>query len=155
MIRLKSIGFSFQTRRDRVIVWMGMISLVLILIQIFLGTSVREEVDAIGKSQLLSSSDWIEELSVIFKIHRSFSIAVLAVVGTYALKLISTRVISTWPRVLLALILLEILVGMGLAYLEMPAALQPVHLMFAVFDFALILGLLLIYLRKTTNKSLA
>ena len=153
VVRLKPFDLSFRSRRRKSTVVWGAIGIGLLLVQIFLGTGVREEVDAIGKASLLNRNDWIEALSVTFKIHRTFSLAVIGVLGFFALRLVRTRLISTWPRILLVLLIAEVLVGMGLAYLKMPAALQPIHLMFAVFDFALALFLLLIYLRKTTTKS--
>lgn len=154
VVRLKPFDLNFRSRRRKSTVVWGAIGIGLLLVQIFLGTSVREEVDAIGKASLLNRDDWIEALTVIFKIHRTFSLVVIGVLGFFAFRLIRTRLISTWPRILLALLIAEVLVGMGLAYLEMPAPLQPIHLMFAVFDFALALFLLLIYLRKTTTKSI-
>jgi len=152
--RLKQVELGFRSLRNKRLVWIGVIGLILLLVQVFFGTNVREQVDAIGKSALLSEPDWIDQLSLVFKIHRTFSLLVLAVIGYFALSLIRTRLVSVWPRILLFLLVAEIGVGVGLAYLEMPAALQPIHLMFAVFEFALLLFLILTYLRKTTPKAL-
>jgi cytochrome c oxidase assembly protein subunit 15 len=152
VVRLKSFDFGFRMKRNRTTVLIGIIGLILLLVQIFLGTNVREEVDAIGKTSLLATEDWLEKLSVIFEFHRTFSLVVIGMMGWFAIRLIQDHAISSGPRLLLALLVGEVLVGMGLAYFEMPAALQPIHLMFAVFDFALALFLLLYYRRITTTR---
>lgn len=149
-IRLSDVGIVFKARRDKSIVILGIASLILIFIQIILGTTVREQVDTIGKTELLNSDDWLDRLGVQFLIHRSFSIAVLVVQSIFAVKVIRTRSISTWPRVLIVILFLEILVGMGLAYLGMPGSLQPLHLFLAILNLSLVVTVVGIYLRKTT-----
>jgi cytochrome c oxidase assembly protein subunit 15 len=155
VVRLRKSEFSFRPMRDRRIVVLGVVSIALILVQILLGTTVREEVDAIGKGELQAMPNWIDALSIIFKVHRSFSLVVLGVVGWFAVKIIRSRTISLWPRLLLVFVVLEILIGMGLAYFNLPGFLQPLHLLFAVFDFALILGLLLVYADKTNPSKIS
>ncbi len=154
IVRLKSVNLDFRTRRNSTTILIGGVGVVLLLIQIFLGTTVREEVDAIGKSNLITGADWIDNLSIIFKFHRTYSLVVIGVLGWFAIRLIQAHTISSGPRLLLAFLIGEVVVGMGLAYLDMPAALQPIHLMFAVFNFALALFLLLYYRKKTSNVSL-
>jgi len=149
-IKLSDIGVVFKARRDKTIVLLGVASIALILVQIFLGTTVREQVDLIGKQNLLESSDWLDKLGLKFLVHRSFSIAVLIVQLIFSIRVIRTRSISTWPRILIVVLFLEILAGMGLAYLEMPGSLQPIHLFLALSNFALVIIVLGIYLRKTT-----
>ncbi len=152
IVRLKSVNLDFHTRRNPTTILIGAAGIILLLIQIFLGTAVREEVDAIGKSNLITGPDWIENLSIVFKFHRTYSLIVIGVLGWFAIRLIQAHTISSGPRLLLAFLIGEVLVGMGLAYLEMPAALQPIHLMFAVFNFALALFLVLYYHKKTKNE---
>lgn len=152
IVRLQPPSLIFKAIRDRGLVRWGSIAGILLLIQIYLGTSVREEVDIIGKADLISDPNWIDQLSYMFEIHRTFSIAVLIVVSVFAVKVIGTRTISTLPRVLLILIFLETLFGVGLAYLDMPDILQPLHLILAIADIALITAILLIYLKKTKQS---
>ncbi|MCZ4408587.1 COX15/CtaA family protein [Cryomorphaceae bacterium 1068] len=153
IVRLKSVNLDFHTRRNRTTILIGAVGIALLLIQIFLGTTVREEVDTIGKNNLITAPDWIENLSVIFKFHRTYSLIVIGVLGWFAVRLIEAHTISSGPRLLIGFLIGEVLVGMGLAYLEMPAALQPIHLIFAVFNFALALFLLLYYHKKTSNAT--
>ncbi len=117
-IRLKPSSLTFKSKRDSSLVWIGILGFVLLLVQVYLGTSVRETVDAIGKAELISTPSWIDELGVSFKIHRTFSLLVLAIVGWFGIRVLRTQSISAWPRVLLVIIVLETLVGVGLAYLK-------------------------------------
>jgi len=149
-IKLTDIGIVFKARRDKKIVLLGIVSLALILVQIFLGTTVREQVDNIGKEALLSSENWLDQLGVNFLIHRSFSIVVLIVQLIFAIRVIRTRSISTWPRILIVILFLEILAGMGLAYLNMPGSLQPIHLFLAIANSSVVVTVLWVYLKKTS-----
>lgn len=147
----KNLGLK-KAVKDKMIMRAGWIALIIILVQTFLGTLVREEVDLIGKAELLSFPDWIEQLSINFKIHRSFSIAVVLLIGWFAIKVQRTQSIPKLPRLLLITILLEVLLGMGLAYFDMPAIMQPLHLLLAIIGFGLILAIMLIYKAKTSNS---
>ncbi|MCA1751605.1 MAG: heme A synthase [Cryomorphaceae bacterium] len=147
--KLKVHEFAFQARRDSRILTLGAVCVLLVILQIAMGTEVREAVDALMSTGEYSRDALVESLPFIFKIHRSFSIAVLLATGLFAAWLIRTRTISMWPRVLLAVVVLEVLAGMGLAYLGMPALLQPVHLLLAVVSFSLIVFLMVAYYRKT------
>jgi cytochrome c oxidase assembly protein subunit 15 len=149
--RLQQLDFAFQTKRDSRILWLGGLGIGLLLVQIALGTEVREEIDAIALRIAADRSAWIDALPNIFKIHRTFSLGVLGVIALFAFWVVRTRSVSTWPRVLLVLVCLEILAGMGLAYLGMPAILQPVHLMFAVLTFTVLVMVLVMYHRKTIH----
>ena len=57
--------------------WVIVLSLTLTLIQVVLGTSVREHVDTISETGLPKIL-WLQNPSISFYIHRSFSILVLA-----------------------------------------------------------------------------
>jgi cytochrome c oxidase assembly protein subunit 15 len=152
--RLEPSRFAFFPRRDRRLQWLGIGGMVLLLVQIYMGTTLREEVDVVAASGDPRGA-WIEALSWLFKVHRTFSLVILTLLSLYALLIIRTRSISVWPRVLLALVLLEIFAGMGLAYLGMPALLQPVHLMLAVFSLATLWYIILAYRKNTTSELLA
>lgn len=108
--------------------------LVMTLLQVYMGTVVREQVDLIAHAGI-ERSMWIESLSVIFKVHRSFSIIVLALNAYLLWKLgVFTRKINLtiWASVLV----FEILLGIGLTYLSFPSFMQPLHLLSAFVLFA-------------------
>lgn len=145
---------TFQVKRDKGINVIGLIAVVVLLAQIYLGTTVREQVDAIGKANLVALPEWIEAFGIIFKVHRTFSLIVLGIISLFAVKVIRMRAVSTWPRVLLVTVFLEVFCGMGLAYLNMPAILQPFHLVLAIVDIGIILFILFDYHQKSNRLNL-
>jgi cytochrome c oxidase assembly protein subunit 15 len=113
-------------------VWTG---LVCSLVQIMLGTQVREETDVIAQATS-DRSQWIEMMSALFYVHRSFSILIVLLTAC-TWWLLRRSSVQSWGNALLALIGVEILAGIILAYFDMPAWMQPLHLLFAVMWFAL------------------
>ncbi len=117
--------------------------LILSFIQIILGTQVREEIDVMNKASM-PREFWIDALSFLFKIHRSFSILLLLCVFMIWKKLHSVTALSLSVKRIIAVISMEVLAGVALAYLNMPAFLQPVHLFFGLVLFTMALYLLLL-----------
>ncbi|TDQ16608.1 cytochrome c oxidase assembly protein subunit 15 [Algoriphagus boseongensis] len=114
---------------------------ILMLIQVVLGTQVREQIDRISFSLGgLLREEWVERVGVNFLIHRSFSLLLLSIHGLYffwAFKFTVRKTkVNLWSQVLIGLIILEIATGMSMAYFGIPAFLQPVHLLLG----SLILG---------------
>ncbi|MDJ1500735.1 COX15/CtaA family protein [Xanthocytophaga agilis] len=115
------------------LVWVIFLSLV----QIVLGTRVREAIDVvISKMQHLMRNEWIEQLGWVFYIHRSFSLVVL-VSNVYLLFLLkkyvsSDTLVKRWAKVLVAITIIEVITGACMAYFSIPAFLQPIHLFLAV-----------------------
>lgn len=134
----------------RSIKWIVIACLIVLLIQIFLGTQVREAIDRLA---FLPRDSWISALKLEFIIHRSFS---WLVVGLHLLliwclqKSTAGKILS---RALMALILISFLTGVGMAYFNIPAVLQPLHLLLATISFGLQL-LLLFRLNSTQNAVL-
>ena len=130
------------------------LSLFLFLIQMVLGTEVRESVDAFLKIfGFENRSLLIESLGSNFIIHRSFSLIILLVqiFITYLVFIRSkqSKEFKNFTIVMLIFIVSEILVGAGMAYFEVPRVLQPVHLLIAF----MIVGLqFYIYLKNSNIK---
>ncbi len=106
----------------------------MMIVQIVLGTQVREEIDKIAfEYGNMMREQWIENLGLGFIIHRSFSILLLAIHLLFISKVYKYTVRNTnlfqWSQILLFIILLEIVSGVGMAYFGIPAFLQPVHLL--------------------------
>ncbi|RZK23934.1 MAG: heme A synthase, partial [Hymenobacter sp.] len=106
--------------------------------QIVLGTQVREQVDQIASmAGYMGRDSWVSQLGNVFKVHRSLSVLVMLLNGYVVYQL--------WPaagarlrrllQAALGLLALEIVVGITLAYLAIPAAMQPVHLTVATLLF--------------------
>lgn len=115
------------------------IALVLTLLQIFLGTQVREQIDSISVLfSGISRDSWIAHLDWTFFIHRSFSWVVLGInlwIGYLIYTKTSFEKGQTLYKRLLGLIIVEISLGVGMAYCSIPALFQPLHLLVATLIF--------------------
>jgi cytochrome c oxidase assembly protein subunit 15 len=134
VFRLSREDEVFQTKRGfRRAIWT---LAVLLFCQILMGTQVREQVDLVAKIHT-DRSAWIDMLPSIFYFHRSFSIVILLLAGWLYFKgKESLRIVQfNWAMLVL---MLELLVGIVLAYLDMPAPMQPLHLLLGVLCFALV-----------------
>ncbi len=131
-------------------VWL-MAGMVMLLIQILLGTQVRESLDVVA-NQLVDRADWISALGVSFLIHRSFSWAVLLVHAILVYKIIKSREAKGFGLSLILLILGTILSGTGMAYFSVPPFLQPVHLVLATITFGI---QFLLFLRLNQKEKVA
>ncbi len=115
-----------------------MITLGMTLLQIAMGTQVREAVDGIAQAQV-AREFWRADFPVLFYIHRSFSSIIL-----FANLLIAWTIFKTIDKqshlfkgaiALAAGVIIAILAGISLDRLGMPAVAQPVHLLMANFIF--------------------
>ncbi len=115
-----------------------LISSVLLLTQILLGTQVREFVDTVAdKLGEAQRNRWIDELGIRFYVHRSYSLVVLSAQLMWIVPLIKrTSFVSPLLKQLAQgvglSILIEIVTGAIMAYFAIPAWAQPVHLTVAV-----------------------
>ncbi len=127
---------------NRSMFWLVGILIVLSLVQIYFGTQVRQEIDVVAKTTI-NRSVWIEGLSSVFEIHRSFAIAIILIHGWVAYKLRQEKGWSTFALILLAVIVIEAFTGIIMAYLAVPKAAQPIHLFLATIAFGMQVWLLL------------
>lgn len=131
-----------------------LVASILMLVQVVLGTQVREAIDrvsfALGN---MLREEWIGKVGLVFLVHRSFSLVLLALHVLYfvwAFKFSPRHSSLTyWNQALLLLLVLEIISGMGMAYFGIPAYLQPVHLLFG----SMILGVQFILMLQLKEKS--
>lgn len=116
--------------------WLAGLSLLIIFAQMFLGTQVREEIDALIRDGF-GQDMWAEQMGMVFFVHRSFSWLVLVLLAFMAYKnergLKNNRI-----RLVFILLSIELISGVTLAYLDLPGAARVIHLLFA----SMILGLL-------------
>lgn len=131
------------TNKDRVAfspsltIWLWL-AVALTFVQIILGTQVREEVDMVASSLNYGErGSWVDQLGGIFKVHRTFSILLLLVnlYVAYRLYQLPSQRLHRLTTVVLGFLGLEILAGVVLAYLALPASVQPVHLTIATLLF--------------------
>lgn len=109
--------------------------LIMSLIQITMGTQVREAVDFISHDLVLERQFWREDFPIIFYVHRSFSSLILFTNGWLVWRLWQ-NVVRNHPLVkagllLMGLIVTAILAGVSLDRLGMPPVAQPIHLLMA------------------------
>ena len=128
---------SLSTKRiENKFKWVLYAALGLTIIQIVLGTQVRESVDTIVEMGLPKEA-WIQNPKINFYIHRSFSILVLSA-NVFLLfrnkKLGLGFAKMNWVAVL---ILLEILSGISMYYFNFPFGTQTIHIVLATILFGL------------------
>lgn len=124
IVRSKVERINSSKRTKNTLALFGIIA----LIQLLLGTQVREAVDHLVHDGILDRSSWLALLPPIFMVHRSFSwivIAVLYLALRFSKK--DGEQLGLGKR-LIPLVLLQIVVGVSMAYGNFPAYLQPLHL---------------------------
>lgn len=147
LVHLTGVGTRVNTSLG---FWWLVASMALLLVQILLGTQVREAIDAIAAT--VPRSNWISEIFSSFSIHRSFSWIVLLVHVGLIVRLRQTQGLKIFPLALILLILSTILSGAGMAYFGVPPFLQPIHLLLASVTFGVQFLLLLKLNRKETPQ---
>ena len=109
-----------------------LISLIMTVFQIGLGVQVREFVDVqTDYWGLENKSNWLAKAPILFYIHRSFSLIVLAVNSSIGFKLLKNGTIPFIFKCIILFIGLEILTGIMMYYFEFPFSTQPIHLLLA------------------------
>jgi cytochrome c oxidase assembly protein subunit 15 len=116
------------------------VAIILTIVQITLGTEVREKVDAIaGQLQGQGRESWLTEAGNIFYNHRDMAIAVLLVnVILYALIRKQFNRHSVQQQVMsfsFLAIMLQIVSGIILSYLSLPPYAQAIHIILATLLF--------------------
>lgn len=107
------------------------LSLAILLIQLTLGTKLREVFDRFYNELSIARDFWIDEAGFQFLAHRSFSIVYLFVTIIALIKIkkhwIENPRLKTTTYALVSVFTLEILSGVIMSYFEVPRAAQPIH----------------------------
>jgi cytochrome c oxidase assembly protein subunit 15 len=104
-----------------------------------LGTEVREAIDVLAIS--IPRNNWIGELGKEFFVHRSFSWLLLILNGIFFWQTRKTNGLKALSLALFVLILSSFVTGVALNWFNVPAAIQPVHLVLATIAFGIQLSL--------------
>lgn len=115
----------------RTLLWVSGGILFLTLAQMILGTQVREAVDVAKNVMELPREMWINQVGGLYDVHRSFSWIVIILSGVlvyYNRKFNVTRRLHTLGWVIAGLMVMQMFVGIGLEWFDMPGALQVIHL---------------------------
>ena len=129
------------------------ITMLATFIQIIIGTQVREEVDVISAALEGERGLWIDALGEVYLTHRLFSYVLAGLhlwLGYLLMKRFAFhRGIRMIVIALFATLVFSIISGNILNYMDLPAAIQPVHLLLAT----MLSGMqFLLYLLVVTSK---
>ena len=132
---------------------------ILIIVQILFGTQVREAIDAVASSLNFENREtWISQAGLAFAIHRSFTLIILfcqlAILYVLYKNKESYGGISSYASIIFALMVLEAIVGIVMAYFSIPPFAQPIHLLVAVAIFGLQFFMILMINKPDTNINL-
>lgn len=153
--------FAAKEQRENIKIGKGLkriliLAIVITIIQIVLGTEVRqfvdEQIDLVGDA---AKNLWLNNPSIQFYLHRSFSIIVVLLnlgIAYYIRKANLGLAKIKWVLLILAL---EALSGIAMYYFDFPIASQPLHLILATLLFGIQFYLVLEAMNfKTTHKTL-
>ena len=128
MIILRNLKF-FRLNKGNYPSWYLIAFSIILLIQLYLGTVVREEIDIVSKGMNFVGRDsWISKLGNEFIVHRSFSWIVLF----SALFLYWRSRYKMLEAVMLGMVISLLLMGIIFVYGGFPAILQPLHLLISM-----------------------
>jgi cytochrome c oxidase assembly protein subunit 15 len=123
-------GQSYQIRISKTFRVLFYSSILLSIIQILLGTQVRQKIDFLVADNI-DRGAWLSNMNVDFYFHRSLIWLVLIVNGTLFWLNKKNNYGMVIYKYIIALILVEFLTGVLFSYAGMPAILQPIHLVVA------------------------
>lgn len=152
--QLKQINTDRLSNIAYPIIWVAM---GLGLLQLILGTQVREAVDLIAKqSNYVNRHLWIDNLPMIFSVHKYFAIVLLLLNGWTIMHLLtrtSSVIIHRLNWFLAFLLIGTVIMGMSMDRLNLPVFAQPMHLWTASLIFGTQLSILMIlrYARSSTE----
>jgi cytochrome c oxidase assembly protein subunit 15 len=116
-----------------------LLNLVLIALQILLGTQVREEMDVVIKEfGETTKAIWIDQLGIKYVVHRSFTWVIILTNGYLYFKLNKNQlVLRNYLYNIFVLLGISVLSGILMAYFALPIGSQPVHLTLSLLTLGL------------------
>jgi len=133
------------------------VALVLSLIQIILGTQVRQFVDEQTRLVGYQKALWLDNPKLNFYIHRSLSILVLTINGFLWYRNQKLRLGFQKINLVMGCIVLEVLTGILMYYFDFPILSQPLHLVIAsvLFGIQIYIGLEIFHQKRQQNYNIA
>ena len=134
------------------------LSLVLIVIQVTLGTGVREEIDVIADATNgLNRDQWLGQLTEVFDIHRTLALVTAGVIVLLFFVIRSRFATHTYQsrftNLLLLLLVLQMVSALVLEFFDIPPFMQTVHLVIASLLFGTQYYLLLLLGKVAWKKN--
>ena len=113
--------------------YLVLFSILLMLIQIIIGTGVREFIDDQIKFYGRQNKDlWLSNPKLNFYIHRTFSILIFLVNTSLFFITKKLKMDMIYIYIAIGLIFIEIFLGVLMFYFSFPIMTQPMHLMIAI-----------------------
>ena len=133
-------------------------TIVISVLQVVLGTEVREAIDSIAKSlQYGGRNTWIAKVGDVFSYHRDLAILV-GISNFIVYKMVIDRFSGkAWPlvtaNILMVTLAVQLASGFLLSYLGLPPYAQAIHILFSMIMFSLQYYLYLLVYRTKTYKT--
>jgi len=137
LIRLAKTEKKYTDNYDKAFYLFSWVSLVFTLIQIGLGTQVRQFIDEQTRSGITDVMLWLQNPDVTFYIHRTFSFVIFFVNLYLYLRNKRLGLGNNKINWVMLLLLLEILTGVLMYYVHFPFGTQAAHLVLATIMFGL------------------
>ncbi len=164
-IQIYTYNYAKQLHKERSVImyriaWLKgflFFTILVSIVQIMLGTEVRESIDSIAKSlQFNGRNTWVSKVGSLFNYHRDLAILV-AICNFVVYKMVTDRFSGkAWPlqtaNYIMITLLVQVASGFLLSYLALPPYAQAVHILFATILFSLQYYLYLLVYRTATYK---
>ncbi len=122
---------TLSAKSRKTFLWISGTVLFLTMMQLILGTQVREAVDVAKNVMELPREGWIDTVGLLYDVHRSFSWLLVIfgiVLVVYNRKLNAPERLVYLGWVIAILIILQIFIGVGMEWFGIPGVLQVLHL---------------------------
>ena len=127
-------------------------ALALTVLQVILGTQVREfidhQIDILGPN---SKGLWLQDPTIQFYVHRSLSIGIALINGVLAYRIVTLNLGHLKIYWILFILILEIFTGIAMYYIDFPFGSQALHLVLAAILFGVQFYLVLDAIKPKTN----
>jgi len=150
LIHLARINKKYVGKYDVVFHIFTWVAMLFSLIQIGLGTQVRQFIDVQTRSGITDVSVWLANPDVTFYIHRTFSFVIFFVNLYLFLRNKRLNLGNTKMNWIMFLLILEIITGILMYYIHFPFGTQAAHLVLA----AVMYGLQFAIILETSKKNL-
>lgn len=143
LIHLARVDKKYAGRYDAVFHIFTWVAMLFSLIQIGLGTQVRQFIDIQTRSGITDVSVWLQNPDVTFYIHRTFSFVIFFVNLYLFLRNKRLNLGNAKMNWIMLLLLLEIVTGVLMYYIHFPFGTQAAHLVLAALMYGLQFALIL------------
>ncbi|UKJ07405.1 COX15/CtaA family protein [Solitalea lacus] len=138
--------------------WLIGVLLALTIVQMLIGTQVRETIDEIAAVlNYAGREQWVNRVGFLFYSHRELAILVVVITGLlfYQIRKNTDNAVAKLIKYNLFLVFAQILTGVVLAWMALPPAFQTMHLVFGSLMFGVQFWAVLCLLRIKATASVA